>query len=568
MNEERSLALHRMAGWISRTVVRAWPEETRHWGLALEAELSDIHDPGASLRWALGGFMLFTRAWWSHFLRSWVRPAGVPEGGPLAALAKTASRVPRTPRFVTALLLLASFAALTNADVRDGIQATFHAWSGYSRWDPPPNHATVARLRQLGEQNHDAQAIILVALLAENHTERMQMADKAVALDPSLTWVYAYVRARDGLAAWINNPMPAEWLDKLQKWDPDNAVPHLLTAHQSFLRFEEEWQKNGSRGVYMQEAKEYLRHDPAWLSAMDAAFHAPKCDGYFPRTFDLYRAVALRYGIRDMDTTATIMFSTEFGWTRSGDPAVYAELLTDRAADEERAGNYKAAEDLYRQPVQFSEGMAIQSHTQAERESWEHVEEDALRKMQPLLVKTGRGDEAALLRFKVDGLQMNRIAWGPVRPWSWSENGWEGLMIRLLTIAIFVLGALSLASLVIVFLRRRAPVESRGPGMALASVGVDYCPLLLLLSIVGLFVAYRPISLMYDQYMNWAYPVYDFVGLRHALYTPYESPDGVEGLFYSFFNVPNYWMVLIVALTLLAVYIPFRRMLRGRVAVS
>jgi hypothetical protein len=188
--------------------------------------------------------------------------------------------------------------------------------------------------------------------------------------------------------------------------------------------------------------------------------------------------------------------------------------------------------------------------------------------MQPLLVKTGRGDEAALLRFKVDGLQMNRIAWGPVRPWSWSENGWEGLMIRLLTIAIFVLGALSLASLVIVFLRRRAPVESRGPGMALASVGVDYCPLLLLLSIVGLFVAYRPISLMYDQYMNWAYPVYDFVGLRHALYTPYESPDGVEGLFYSFFNVPNYWMVLIVALTLLAVYIPFRRMLRGRVAVS
>jgi hypothetical protein len=501
-------------------------------------------------------------------MRSWMRPAGVPEGGPLAALAKNASRVPRTPRFVTALLLLASFAALMNADVRDGIQATFHAWSGYTLWDPPDDHGTVARLRQLGEQNRDAQAIALVALLGKNHTERMEMADKAVALDPSLTWIYAYVRTRDGLGACCNNPMPAEWLDKLQKWDPDNVAPHLLAAHQILLQFEEEWQKNGYRGVYEEEAKKYLQHDQAWLSAMDAAFHAPKYDGYFSRAFDLYRTVALRYGIRDMDATAKIMFSTEFGWNRSGDPSVYATLLTDHAAAQEHAGNYEAAEELYRRPVQFSEGMAVQSHTQAERESWERIEGDALRKMQPLLVKTGRADEAALLGFKLDALQTNRIAWGPVRPWSWSENGWEGLMIRLLTIAILVLGVLSLASLIVVFLRRHAAVDSRGRGMVLASVGVDFCPLLLLLAIVGLFVAYRPISITYDQYMTWPYPVYDFAGLRHALYTPYEMPDGASGLFYDYLNPVHYWMAAIVGLAILAMYILFRRTLRRREVAS
>jgi hypothetical protein len=564
MNEAQGSAGRRVAGWLARVAVRAWPEETRKWGLALEAELCEIEGPRASLRWALGGLMLLTRAWWNHLMRSWMLPAGVPEGGPLAALAKNAARVPRTPRYVTAVFLLASFATLMNADVRDGIKATFHAWSGYGWWAPPDDQGTVARLRQLGEQNHDAQAIAVVALLGENHTERIQMADKAVALDSSLTWIYAYVHTRDGLGACCNNPMPAEWLDKLQKWDPDNIAPHLLAAHESLLRFEEEWQKNGYRGVYQEEAKKYLQHDQAWLTAMDTAFHAQKYDGYFSRPFDLYRTVARRYGIRDMDTTAKILLSTELGGNRSEDSSVYAELLTDRAFAQERAGNYKAAEVLYRQPAQFSEGMALQSHTQTERENWERIEGDALRKMQPMLVKTGRADQAALLGFKLDALQTNRIAWGPVRPWSWNENGWEGLMIRLLTIAILVLGALSLASLVIVFLRRRVAVESRGRGMALASVGVDFCPLLLLLSVVGLFVAYRPISIMYDQYMTWPYPVYDFAGLRHALYTPYEMPDGAWGLFYDYLNPVHYWMAAIVGLAILVMYILFRRTLRRR----
>src|SRR6202050_604310 len=128
MNEERSSTLRKTAEWISHTVARAWPEETRDWGLALEAELSDIDNPGASLRWALGGVMLFTRAWRNHILHSWIRPAGVPEGGPLAELARNASRVPRTPRFVTALLLLASMAVMLVPDVRDAIQASFRAW--------------------------------------------------------------------------------------------------------------------------------------------------------------------------------------------------------------------------------------------------------------------------------------------------------------------------------------------------------------------------------------------------------------------------------------------------------
>ena len=561
---------HRLAAWMARGAARAWPEESRKWGMALEAELFEIQGPGASLRWAIGGVMLFTRAWWNHFLRSWTRPAGVPEGGPLAEFAKNASRVPRTPRFVTALLLLASLVAVANTDIREGMRATFDAWSGeHYRWYFEPSReaqdlATVAQLRQVGEQNHDAQALAIVALLAKDDAERMKLADQAVALDSSLTWVYAYVRTSDNLTACCNGPMPAAWLDKLQKWDSDNAVPQMLVAHQSLLRFSEVWQKSGYRGPYEDEALKYLQQDKSWLAAMDSAYRAPKYDHYYSRVFDLYRIVAWRYSIRDMATTDAVLGSTIPARTGPGDARIYAEYLAERGQAAERAGNNKEAESLYRRPIEFSEAMAAQSHTGFEQEGWESIEGDSLRRLQPYLARTGRADEAALLTYKIDALQTNRSAWGPVRRWSWSENGWEGLMIRSFTGATLLFGLFSLCGLTVLFLRSRVPLQSRGRGVALASVVVDYCPLLLLLSIAGLFVAYRPVSIMYDQYMAWQSPVYDFAGLTHALYTPYETPDGVWIISANYFTTENYWIATIVGLTILAVYILFRGTLRRR----
>ena len=178
---------------------------------------------------------MLTRAWWNHWLRSWNRPAGVPEAGPLADLARNASRVPRTPRFVTAILLLASVAVLFAPDVRDGVQSTLRAWSGNYGRLTVDDEPLVARLRAEGERDQDAQVLALTALLAADRSERMSMADRAVKLDPSLTWIYAYVRTRDGIGSCCDNPLPSEWLDKLRKWDPDNAVPRLLIAHQSSL---------------------------------------------------------------------------------------------------------------------------------------------------------------------------------------------------------------------------------------------------------------------------------------------------------------------------------------------
>jgi len=506
---------------------------------------------------------MLTRAWWNHLLRSWNRPAGVPEGGALEALSRNASRIPRTPRFVTAILLVASLAMLAVPDVREAIRATFRVWSGNYDRITADDQALIARVRAEGELHQDAQAMALVALHAADHAERMRMADRAVALDPSLTWIYAYVRTTDGLGSCCNNPLPAEWLAKLQKWDPDNAVPRLLVAHQSSLRFSEFWEKHGERGGYEAEAVKYLQQDKGWVAEMEFVFQAPKYDYYVSREFDLYRAVTQRYGIRDLDATRSILWSNYAGRIGVNDATYFAYFLAERAEAAEQSGDFQKAESLYREPAEFSQRMAEQTHTQEERNHWQSVEGDSLRKLQALLAKSGKTDEAALVGVKVDALQTNRSAWGPMRPWSWDENGWEGFMIRSFTGAILFLGCVSVLSLGVLFWRRQAAIESRGVGATLASIGVDFCPLLLLIAVAGVYVAYRPIALIYDEYMTWASPIYDYTELRHALYTPYESPEGVWSLS-NYFRPENYWLALIVGLTMLAGFIALRGVLRRR----
>lgn len=510
--------------------------------------------------------MLLTRAWWNHLLRSWNRPIGVPEGGALESLARNAKRIPRTPRFVTAFLLLAALAAVLTPGVRQGMQASFDAWLNPGRENA--GSAAIARLRKEIGGSHDPQVMALIALLSDDRVERMRMADQAVQLDPSLTWIYGEVPTTDGRGSYYHNPLPPEWIERLRKWDPDNAVPRMLAAQQNWLRFDNDWEKSAERGNYIEQAEQYLGNDPKWLAAMDFALQAPKYDSYYPRKFDLYRTVAQRYDIRDSQMALAILIRPSLLGTLNAD--IYSEILWDRGDAAQRAGKIPEAIELYSAPVRFAERMAEQSHTDFERREWTGIESRSLRRLQRLLVKTGQAEEATQAGYKLEASQSNLYPFGPVREWAWSENGWEGFMIRLLTAGIFVLGAASLFGMGALFIRRRATVESRGRGLELASLAVDYCPLLLLVACAGLFVAYRPVALMYDQYMNWnsSFPIYDFRGLVHALYTPYESPDGVSTFSYSYLEPYHYWLTAIVGLSIFAAFIVYRGALRRRAAVS
>jgi hypothetical protein len=549
----------RIARRLLGCALRIWPEQTSTWGRALAAELSVIDNSGQALRWAIGGVKMLVREWLREALGSWRRPVGVAEGSPLAALASQASRVPRTPRFLTALLLCASLGILLIPDSREAMKGTFQPWLG------PLRSQDLQRFRQAAERHHDPEAMAIVAMLSPDPAERIPMADRAVKLDPSLTWIYADVPTAEEPSMLDSQPMPPRWIARLENWDPDNAFVHMLGAQQRLLRLEDSWQKSGYRGDYLEEAKKRLPEDPAWSAAMESAFEAPKYDSYFPRKFDAYRNVVRRYGIRDLRVALILVTRSPLPFpipTRNAE--IYSDVLLERAAAAEKSGRYREAIELSWQPVQASQHMAEQCHTDFEKLAWAQIERSSLARLEPLLAKTGQAREATFVRYRLSALQTDSYPSSPVRDWAWSENGWEGFAIRGLTLGLLLLTAAFLAGCAVLLFRGRYAAEQRGLGSALASAAVDYCPLLLLLDALGLFIAYRPVALMYERFMNWTLPVYDFRGLVHALFTPYEWPDGIDRLCQEYLVPYNYWMAAIIGLSILAAYIVFRGTLGRR----
>ncbi len=502
--------------------------------------------------------MLFTRAWWNHFLRSWNRPAGVPEGGPLAELAKNASRVPRTPRFVTALLLVASLSILLVPDVRRAIVATAEAW-GYQSQSLQQS-AEFAHLRKEADRNQDPQLLAFMALLSEDANERARMANEAVRLDASLTWIYCYVHAEQG--PWWPYSVPQVWINRLQEWDPDNAIPRLLVAQEIHTRYENEWIKAGQRSYF--NPKPSLAQDPAWLTAMDSAFAATKYDTYYPRLFELYRTVSFRYAIKDRMVALGILQRLRL-WG-AADAGNYSELLFARGEAAEHAGNLSEAADLYWKPALFAERVRQQS-----TENWDHwtvgdMQIKSYAKLQPLLARMGRTDESNLVGYNLKGLQARaeQDGWQSSWLWRWARDGWVGFLIRFLTEMIFLLGVLSIIALTVLFFHRRTGLESRGRTLAYCSLIVDFCPLLVLIASGMLYATYRPLAVIYERYMSAPYQLSNFDELTSSFYVPYMTPEGLDKFTSQYFTEATFWTVAIVGLSILAVWILFRGALRRR----
>jgi hypothetical protein len=65
----------RLIAALARKIVGLWPEETKEWGRAFEAELPEITTPLASFRWVFGGAMLLAKESLRSFMKSLWRPA-------------------------------------------------------------------------------------------------------------------------------------------------------------------------------------------------------------------------------------------------------------------------------------------------------------------------------------------------------------------------------------------------------------------------------------------------------------------------------------------------------------
>jgi hypothetical protein len=562
MNDAQVSTGHRVAAWLARCAVRAWPEETRKWGLALEAELAEIEGPSASVRWALGGIMLLTRAWWNHLMHSWMRPAGVPESGPLAALAKNASRVPRTPRFVTALLLLASVGLLLTGDSRQALSTGFHAWKDDST---DQYYRRAMKLREEAKRTQDPQLLAFAALvyIDDNDELRLSLAREAVRRDASLTWIYSKIRRNEKPCCMLHS-LDEQGIIALQKWDPENALPRILAADVIYEHVEKSWFDKGMNGTF--NVDKVVRQDPNWLAAMDSAFRAPKFDSYQAQEFALYRDVAYRYDIREAGLVLSIFWNSG-EWQSHRQINLYNQLLWDTGDAALATGKFDDAAALYRKPLIFAEQVMGQDQTANAPFELPFVERTSYQKLIPVLEKTGRKDEESLARYQFQSVETQLQTASTARRWRWLDaDGWTGLAIRSLTLAIPVLGLLVLLSFGFLFVGRNKDLNSRGRGFAFASWGIDCAPLLLLTACTGLFVVWQPLAFSYWKTMSSPWHASTLNDLMDAVLSPYAMPESYRFFSYNYLNAYHYWIVAIAALLIIAFYVLFRGTLRRRTA--
>ena len=197
----------------------------------------------------------------------------------------------RKTRFMSMLFLVWSITFFFVPEFRQGLQlpsftlspAGIYGWLMHAGTIPAK---TITEAAQRGEQQRDARTLAFAALHAPTIRDGLHWADEAVAIDPGLTWVYLSLIGRANEA---EQPLPdvQAVITRLEKWDPDNAVPYLEEGVAIELR----------KHIVLSPAptvQDGLAKETEWCQAMQKAFTAPHYDDYFGRRFEFERTWLLQ----------------------------------------------------------------------------------------------------------------------------------------------------------------------------------------------------------------------------------------------------------------------------------
>jgi tetratricopeptide (TPR) repeat protein len=273
--------LARVAADAMSVAVRHWPESSRCWGEALLAELDEIAEPGKALSWAAGGIFLFFRALLSHFFE-WIKlPAGAGFSNAGLAGGGNGPQFPKRSRLLTGAVLLAAVALLCLPVGREAASTIKASWRGFQASNG--DRRELEKLAAQAEKERDSKELAFVALTYPDSDKAAEFADRAVALDPNLVWIYAS-RYWDFQQQW---PKDDEHWRRLKDFDPDNAFVFLVAASaRSYTRIHGVGVIPGAEADSLEGS---LLKDSEWLSDMDKAFRAPRFDSYFERHEELAR---------------------------------------------------------------------------------------------------------------------------------------------------------------------------------------------------------------------------------------------------------------------------------------
>jgi hypothetical protein len=545
----------RLAHSSLQLALRFWPEETRDWGHAIAAELHEIEKPFEALLWALGGLMLFSRASASHFL-AWLKlPAGSRLSGAPLPLESGAPMLPKRSRLFTAAILAATALLLLLPHSHEALSTLRASWNGYQIW--PADRRTLANLAAKAENNKDARTLAFVALTTPEAQEGTRLAEKAVALDPNLFWIYAsrFFRPDDA-------QQPAEWPARMSAGDPDNSfvdlciADALARAHYRALI--------SHRSTSQPEIESALLEDPQWVARMEAAFRAPRYDSYLHRHWELVSYVWSR------DPSLSPSIIGHGLWSHRIPNLMNLKIFTGfevhRAQQARMEGNPQNADKVLKEVKSFGHRMVEAGDSDLETLVGLSLSRQAAQEFNTLYAATGREAEAQQPAARVQELEQlqqtfHRPSMAAYQAQQKAFRGYAVLFESTSILAVFFAFATVLSYLMLELRPGLSPRRRAVWQRALCRTA-DFAPASLLLLSAAFLASYLPFARLFAGYRAQEGTSVTIRELSSTLWQLVQFRYS----FQSLFEGTLMWWAFTVALSLLAIFIIIRGFYRPRPA--
>jgi len=437
---------------------------------------------------------------------------------------------PRRPWVWTALVLSLALFALFGFRQALG---TLSIPLGTSWSDRVFSASTLDRIERQAIVRADSRALAFVALHHPDVNIAAGAAEKAIALEPHLTWIAA--RFAQAQTPALN---PASWIARLKAWDPDNAFPYLLEAGQSFdpRSFGGAWELRGS----VLAPPRTIATGSNFRLPMQKAFAAPRYDSYASQRFELDRTVLEQQGWDRPDRLIQAVGSRPIPNLQA--IRAYADyLVMDLGGTAEKTGHKDEAFVQYQIAAEFGVHMQ-QSATGIERLIAMGIRQQSYEHIVALLRLQGRAEEAALLEPSLGDLH-DAFAF-KAREYRSADvsAGRAASLVLFIGVLVVALGAAALAWLTaVVALRWKENASSVLNNFA--SVAAIAPPSLLVTSLC-LYGAYYPYIRHINQFESGEQLFRELLPLYESLAGPWMY----RGFWLNMLVWPTVWCVAIAAM--------------------
>ena len=364
-----------------------------------------------------------------------------------------------------------------------------------------------------GDKEKYARALAFVALHSpkEDDLRAMHAAEKAIALDPELTWISAKVSHATYM---IPGHDPHPWIERLKAWDPDNEFPYLLEADANVQWWEPPWAQYGATPAGLRHA---LAGEPRWRIPMERAFAAPRLDFYEARQFALDRQVLEERGFDRPDMLLAAQ------WSGARPDLIPINLyegiqMDDLGEPAEKAGRTDDALAAYWSVVRFAD--RLKAAPTDITELWANkLQRDAYHRLLRLFDSNGRTREAAAVESALAMLPRYSNVRGRADSFRESTGRRSAQVILVSAVFVAILGsATALWLAFVIALRWKRSADSLGRLLNRLASPLSFAPPALVLASVALFLGYYPYACSLAQIHSFQELEYGYLPVLMSLY--------------------------------------------------